>query len=122
MRRQRQDPTTNRDTRSLAYVGIAFVALCAAGALNVIWRSGGRVQGLLMDFRQELPLPTRLAAQGRFELTVVVLTALALAIGFHRHQRAVLILVLLACLELAIAGGYVFAIWMFLRQTSLPSS
>lgn len=109
----------NREARSLAYVGIAFVALSAAGTLNVIWRIGDRVQGLLMDFRLELPLPTRLAAQGRVELSVAVLAALALAIGFHRHQRAVLICVLLGCLELAITGGYVIAIWVFLRKMSL---
>ena len=81
---------TNRDTRSLSYVGVGFVAIAAAEALSVMWLYGGRFHGMMMGFARSLPLPTQLAIRSREELTVVVLSAVLLAIGVHRHRRALL--------------------------------
>ena len=107
---------TNRESRSLARVGVAFVALSAAEALNVIWRIGGRVLQILVDMKVNLPPPAWFAVHAREELSVVVVAAVVLAIGVHRHQRAVLLLALLGGLELWITCAYGFALWLSVRN------
>ena len=106
----------SRDPRSLSRVGLVFVALSAATAVNVIWRVGSGVRDTLVSFGTTVPAPTYIAIHSRGELSLAVLVALVVAIGLHWRRRSVFFMVVLGCLELAIAGGYIFAMWWTMRE------
>jgi hypothetical protein len=105
-------------SRALASVGLGFVALCSAGLLGIIWRTGVRVERELADFGSALPAPTELAFDARVGLSLFVGVCVVFSTVIHRHARAVPFLVLVGALELVLTVAYGFALWLPYRAPS----
>ena len=99
------------DGNNLGSVGIAFVALCGATSLGMMWRIGARVARELSDQGYgPLPADVQRLLDGRVALSGVVVVLFIAAISLQRGPRPVPILVLLGLLELGIAGAFGLAL------------